>query len=93
MIQAQLNLRQEAELEEPQMFAEGDKTCGCKATALIVDDDPMGLYPLELILQGVGIVCEQAHGGMQAVNQFITNREKDCCQVKFKVVFMDIEMP
>ena len=79
--------------EERQESAEGDTTCTCKATVLIVDDDPLGLYPLEAILESVGIVSEQALGGQQAVDQFIANQEKKCCQVKFKIVLMDLEMP
>ena len=59
------------------------KTCGCEATALIVDDNAFNLIPLEVILQGLGIVSEQALGGQEAIDQFIANRSKTCCKTKF----------
>ena len=60
-----------------------EKTCGCEATALIVDDNAFNLIPLEVILSGLGIVSEQALGGQEAIDQFIANRSKTCCNTKF----------
>ena len=48
--------------------------CGCKATALIVDDSAFNLYPLKIMLRGLGITTEKASGGQEAIDQFIANR-------------------
>ena len=49
-------------------MSEEAKNCGCEATALIVDDNAFNLIPLEVILQGLGIVSEQALGGQEAID-------------------------
>ena len=43
--------------------AQEANNCDCEATVLIVDDNPFNLIPLEVMLENIGIVCEQAHGG------------------------------
>ena len=57
--------------------------CGCEATVLIVDDNALNLITLEMVLQGLGIVCEQATSGQEAIDLFIANRSKTCCKIKF----------
>ena len=57
--------------------------CDCKATVLIVDDNVFNLYPLDMILQGMGLTSEKASGGQQAIDLFIANRKKKCCKIKF----------
>lgn len=37
--------------------------CGCRATALIVDDNAFNLIPLEVLLRGLGIETQKALGG------------------------------
>ena len=67
--------------------------CNCKATVLIVDDNYFNLIPLGILLQGMGLTVETASGGQEAIDQFITNRQKKCCKVKFQLVLMDLNMP
>ena len=67
--------------------------CGCKATVLIVDDSAFNLIPLEYMLKKMGIICDKANGGLEAINMFIKNRKKTCCIKKYKVVLMDLNMP
>lgn len=59
----------------------GDEPCDCTATALIVDDNPFNLIPLEVLLQGLGITAISAHGGQEAIDKFVLNRIKRCCSV------------
>lgn len=67
--------------------------CDCEATALIVDDNAFNLFPLEALLNEMGIICEQALGGQEAIDLFIANRQKKCCNKKYQLVFMDLNMP
>ena len=41
----------------------------------------------------MGIMIESAHDGQQAIDLFIVNREKTCCEKKFQIIIMDINMP
>ena len=55
------------------------KNCECQATLLIVDDSAFNLIPLKMLLKNMGITCDQALGGQQAIDLFIANRNKTCC--------------
>ena len=66
----------------------------CKATALIVDDNIFNLIPLELVLKAkFNIQVDMAMNGQEAVEMFKMNSLKTCCDVRYKIVFMDINMP
>ena len=67
--------------------------CDCRATALIVDDNAFNLIPLSTLLQTLGVTARQALSGQEAIDLFIEDRKKTCCNVKFQVVFMDLNMP
>ena len=45
------------------------------------------------MLKGMGLVAEKAQGGKQAIDQYIANRQKKCCKVKFQLILMDLNMP
>lgn len=53
---------------------------------LIAEDDPNSLYYLKTVLQNVGIVCQEALNGREAVNLFLKNPEVD-------LIIMDLKMP
>ena len=75
-------------------FVQGNaKSCDCRATALIVDDNAFNLIPLSTLLQTLGVTARQALSGQEAIDLFIEDRKKTCCNVKFQVVFMDLNMP
>ena len=50
------------------------KKCDCKATVLIVDDNPFNLMPLNMLLKKEGLTVIEAHNGAIAVEKFTENR-------------------
>mmetsp|Transcript_10183 Transcript_10183/g.10161 ORF Transcript_10183/g.10161 Transcript_10183/m.10161 type:complete len:122 (+) Transcript_10183:1834-2199(+) len=54
---------------------------------LLVDDDPMNLYALELLFEDAGnFTCDKAKNGQEAIE--MVKKEKD-----YSVVVMDLNMP
>jgi len=41
----------------------------------------------------MGVISESANDGQEAIDKFIANCNKTCCNVKYKFVFMDLNMP
>lgn len=79
--------------DEFAMKSQNSASCDCQATVLIVDDNAFNLFPLEMMLRQLGLHSEKASGGKEAIDQFIANRKKQCCKVKFQLVLMDLNMP
>lgn len=72
----------------------GVKDCSCESTVLIVDDNMFNLIPLELILKEMfNIQVDKALNGLEAANMFEKNLQKTCCDVHYKLVLMDLNMP
>eukprot|EP00347_Sterkiella_histriomuscorum_P016818 403351738 len=68
--------------------------CDCEAQILIVDDNMFNLIPLELIIENISkLKVVKAYNGLEAVNIFKDRLLKTCCNKKFKLVFMDLNMP
>ena len=68
--------------------------CSCKGPVLICDGDPINLELLQRMLQHrFEIKSEQATQGREAVEKFMENRSKVCCDVKFRLVIMDLNLP
>lgn len=68
--------------------------CNCQSTVLIVDDNMFNLIPLELILKEMfQIQVDKAFDGKEAVDKFSINLNKKCCNVYYRLIFMDISMP
>lgn len=68
--------------------------CKCKARALIVDDSQFNNYPLQKMLQSrFGIKSESATNGLKAYNKVKRNLTKQCCNVVYNLICMDINMP
>lgn len=81
---------------DPPLSSEPEsRSCECKkvTAALIVDDNVYNHIPLQELLLTMGVECEQAFGGRQAIEMFIEDRVKTCCENKFQVIFMDLNMP
>ncbi len=72
----------------------GKKECSCNAQILIVDDNMFNLIPLELILKEMfGVTVDKAFNGQEAVMLFDMKMYKTCCDQKYKLVLMDLNMP
>ena len=76
------------------MLSQRAKPCQCEATILIVDDNMFNLIPLELILKEMfQLTCDKAMNGKDAVTMYTNNILKKCCNVRYKLVLMDLNMP
>ena len=61
---------------------------------LIVDDNEFNLLPLNMLLQANhNIFSDKANNGVEAVKLFRRNRAKKCCNVRYRLVLMDLVMP
>eukprot|EP00347_Sterkiella_histriomuscorum_P007736 403347751 len=68
--------------------------CDCEAQIMIVDDSMFNLIPLELMLQNINnLQVIKAYNGLEAVNLYKERLQKTCCNNKFKLIFMDLNMP
>ena len=45
------------------------------------------------MLEYINIDVDYALNGEEAVQMYIDNLQKECCNIKYRIVFMDIEMP
>jgi CheY-like chemotaxis protein len=72
----------------------GSDNCGCTSTVLLADDNPFNLIPLKCILEeNYDIACDLVENGVEEVNAFIKNYEKQCCDVRYKLILTDLNMP
>ncbi|CDW87830.1 pas pac sensor hybrid histidine kinase [Stylonychia lemnae] len=77
-----------------QVIAGKQKECSCSAEILIVDDQMFNLIALELILKEMfGLAVDKAFNGLEAVNLFNKKILKKCCDMKYKLILMDLNMP
>jgi len=77
-----------------QELKEESKECSCSAQILIVDDNMFNLIPLELILKEMfGLTVDKAFNGQEAVMMFDKSMCKTCCEHKYKLILMDLNMP
>lgn len=61
---------------------------------LLADDNPFNLMPLQcILLENYGIICDLVENGLEEVNAFISNYEKTCCSLKYKLILTDLNMP
>ena len=68
--------------------------CKCKATVLLVDDQPFNLVPLKMMLRDrLKIKCDFGEDGMQEVSMFERNQSKTCCNVRYRLILTDLNMP
>jgi CheY-like chemotaxis protein len=71
-----------------------DDECGCNATVLLADDNPFNLIPLRVLLEeNYSIYCDLVENGKLEVESFKFNMEKVCCNVRYRLVLTDLNMP
>jgi CheY-like chemotaxis protein len=52
------------------------------------------LIPLRALIEHqFGLKCDEATNGLIAVDMYIRNMAKTCCEVRYRVIFTDINMP
>jgi len=74
--------RQIKEEESPSRLAE----------ILVVDDEPINILALELVLKQFGKSVDKAYGGKEAI-ELVEKRLEKSENLMYKVVFMDLNMP
>jgi len=61
---------------------------------LIVDDNAFNQIPLEVFFtENIKTHVDKADNGVEAVALFRKNLEKTCCNVRYKLILMDLNMP
>ena len=84
----------EAEMEEGYYSSSSSEKCCSKATVLLVDDIVFNMIPLEQIFNNTyGLRCDKAHDGVQEVDMYLKNMKKTCCDVRYRIILTDINMP
>ena len=74
-------------------IAEGQE-CHCISKVLVVDDNEFNLMPIAMLLKtNHGLESIKATDGEEAVQVFRRDRAKKCCNVRIKMVLMDLMMP
>ena len=59
-----------------------------------MDDNFFNLVPLELILRETfQLTVDKAQNGLDAVNKVRNDINKKCCNVRYKLILMDLNMP
>eukprot|EP00357_Protocruzia_adherens_P037135 CAMPEP_0115017730 /NCGR_PEP_ID=MMETSP0216-20121206/28315_1 /TAXON_ID=223996 /ORGANISM="Protocruzia adherens, Strain Boccale" /LENGTH=246 /DNA_ID=CAMNT_0002388651 /DNA_START=121 /DNA_END=861 /DNA_ORIENTATION=- len=66
--------------------------CGCPSI-LIVDDQEFNRFALLSMLENIGLKCETACDGLEAIDKLSAAREGGCECGRFEIVFMDYNMP
>ena len=52
------------------------------------------LMPLKAMIEAdFGKVCDEAMNGLVAVEMYYHSMTKTCCNVRYKIIFTDIQMP
>jgi CheY-like chemotaxis protein len=72
---------------------EASEECTCIATALIAEDEYFNLYPMTSKFNEKEITYDIAGNGQLAVQMFKKNLEKTCCDLRYKIIFTDVNMP
>ena len=68
--------------------------CCSKSEILLVDDFVFNLVPLKVIIEThYDKLCDEAENGRSAVEKYQESMTKTCCNVRYKIIFTDIEMP
>ena len=74
--------------------ASSEEDCCSKATVLIADDIVFNMIPLENILvHTYGLTVDKAKDGFEELNMYLENMNKKCCDVHYRIILTDINMP
>ena len=76
----------------PEISFKNQKTCYC-CDILVVDDEQINAKALKLLLKKQKITAESCGDGSEAVDRVKYSFTKSCCNVKYKLIFMDLMMP
>ena len=61
---------------------------------MLVDDVLFNLMPLKAIIDHTfSRKCDEAINGVIAVQMYLANMTKTCCNVRYRAIFTDIQMP
>lgn len=61
---------------------------------LIADDIVFNMIPLENILvHTYGLTVDKAKDGFEELNMYLENMNKKCCDVHYRIILTDINMP
>ena len=75
------------------MSSDGPACCS-QATVLLADDLVFNMIPLEQILINTfGLTCDKAKDGLEELNMYLENMNKTCCDVRYRIILTDINMP
>ena len=68
--------------------------CGCSELVLLVDDNSYNVVPVRMGLsKQYGLSLKRAENGQHAFDMFKADMEKTCCDVRFQIILMDLNMP
>lgn len=78
---------------QPLSVASRFSRCNCMATLLVCDSDPMCLNVFNTMLRSHNVKAEFVTNSRDAIEKFIENRNRTCCDTKFRLVVMDLNLP
>ena len=67
--------------------------CTCNSTVLIAEDEYFNLYPITSKFDEKDLFYDIAGNGQLEVEMFKKNFEKTCCNIRYKIIFTDVNMP
>ena len=68
--------------------------CDCRKLVLLCESDPIQADLQRTVMkQKFGLYVETVSSGREAFEKFIENRAKTCCDLKYKLVLMDANLP
>ena len=72
-----------------------EELCCSRAEVLLVDDIMFNLIPLKALMECnfKQQTCDMASDGSMAVDLYLRNIKKTCCNVRYKLILTDIQMP
>ncbi len=79
------------ELEDSDKEGSNDGKCSC-AKILVVDDTPLNVFALKRLLLKFGLTIDEATNGTEALEKIKARAKQTCCH-KYRLVFMDCNMP
>ena len=68
-------------------------TDDCRASVMVVDDDPMNCLALEGLVKIIGLTPKTFCDGMEALQGFQAKYRATCCSNRYDVILTDLQMP
>jgi CheY-like chemotaxis protein len=76
----------------PNFHVNTNMKCDCKKI-LIVDDEQFNINTLKFVLKNFKIAADFCYNGQEALEKITNSFQKSCCNIQYKLVFMDVMMP